>query len=84
MDRLTLLFILFFQKRDFAMSSKTIEDYPTYNWKAFKTMKDNFYKSPPLFDIGDEAFEREVVEFLPRKDRLKILGIGSGRGKLMY
>ncbi|KAJ8040150.1 Histamine N-methyltransferase [Holothuria leucospilota] len=59
-----------------------IEDHPAHYWKSYKVLKDNFYQCSPLYDIGNDAFQRKVVNVLPKKDLLKILGIGSGRGEL--
>ncbi|KAJ8040241.1 Histamine N-methyltransferase [Holothuria leucospilota] len=64
------------------MPIKYLEDSPSHYWKSHRAYRNNFYQCSHLCDIGQENFQRKVVEVLQKMDSLKILGIGSGKGEL--
>ncbi|KAJ8040228.1 Histamine N-methyltransferase [Holothuria leucospilota] len=64
------------------MTEKYLENFLSHYWKTYRAMIDNRHGSPAAYDIGDEAFQSKVVEVLPKRESLRILGIGSGQGEL--
>ncbi|KAJ8040235.1 Histamine N-methyltransferase [Holothuria leucospilota] len=64
------------------MSLRYLQNFPSHYWKSYRSMRDSFYECPLEYDIGDEAFQKMVVDVLPKQESLKALGIGSGQGKL--
>ncbi|KAJ8040236.1 Histamine N-methyltransferase [Holothuria leucospilota] len=64
------------------MSLRCLQNFPSHYWKSYRSMRDKFYKCPLEYDIGEEAFQKMVVDVLPKQESLKTLGIGSGQGEL--
>lgn len=65
------------------MSLRYLQNFPSHYWKSYRSMRDNYYECPLEYDIGDVAFQKMVVDVLPKQESLNILGIGSGQGRII-
>ncbi|KAJ8040229.1 Histamine N-methyltransferase [Holothuria leucospilota] len=63
------------------MSENHLENFFSHYWKVYGTILNNLRECPTAYDIGDEAFQK-VLEVLPKRKSLRIIGIGSGQGQV--